>query len=293
MTPEQRAAALAKAAEARAARAEIKARLKNNSMTLAEALASDDPNVGKLKVVSLLESLPGCGQGQGPQGDGGHRHRRQPPRAGPRRAAARRRCSKPAASGSDPPAPGRSPLIIVVSGPGGVGKGTIVDALVGRDPRLWLSRSWTTRAQRPGEPDDGVRVHRPRRVRAAHRRRRVPRVDRVPRQLLRHADARAAEPGADVVLEIEVDGAQQVKALRPDALLIFVLPPSARSRSAACAAAATAPDKVVARLRKAEDEEPIGRALADHVVVNDDLADTVDEMLDDHRPSADADLITA
>ena len=62
LTPEQRAAALAKAAEARAARAEIKARLKTGSMTLAEALASDDTNVGKLKVVSLLESLPGVGK---------------------------------------------------------------------------------------------------------------------------------------------------------------------------------------------------------------------------------------
>ena len=62
LTPEQRTAALAKAAEARAARAEIKARLKNNSMSLSEALASDDNNVGKLKVVSLLESLPGVGK---------------------------------------------------------------------------------------------------------------------------------------------------------------------------------------------------------------------------------------
>jgi DNA uptake protein ComE-like DNA-binding protein len=62
LTPEQRAAALAKAAEARAARAEIKARLKMGSMTLSEALASDDVNVGKLKVVSMLESLPGVGK---------------------------------------------------------------------------------------------------------------------------------------------------------------------------------------------------------------------------------------
>ena len=62
MTPEQRAAALAKAAEARTARAEIKARLKMGSMSLKAALDSDDPNVGKLKVVSLLESLPGVGK---------------------------------------------------------------------------------------------------------------------------------------------------------------------------------------------------------------------------------------
>jgi len=62
LTPEQRAAALQKAAEARTARAEIKARLKMGSMTLKEALDSDDPNVGKLKVVSMLESLPGVGK---------------------------------------------------------------------------------------------------------------------------------------------------------------------------------------------------------------------------------------
>ena len=62
LTPEQRAAALVKAAEARAARAEIKARLKMGSMSLQEALDSDDGNVGKLKVVSMLESLPGVGK---------------------------------------------------------------------------------------------------------------------------------------------------------------------------------------------------------------------------------------
>ncbi len=62
LTPEQRSAALVKAAEARAARAEIKARLKMGSMSLQDALSSDDVNVGKLKVVSLLESLPGVGK---------------------------------------------------------------------------------------------------------------------------------------------------------------------------------------------------------------------------------------
>lgn len=62
LTPEQREAALAKAAEARAARADIKARLKMGSLTLAEALSSDDVNIAKIKVVSLLEALPKLGK---------------------------------------------------------------------------------------------------------------------------------------------------------------------------------------------------------------------------------------
>jgi hypothetical protein len=62
LTPEQRAAALEKAKEARAARAEIKARLKMGSLSLKSALDSDDTNIGKLKVKSLLESLPGVGK---------------------------------------------------------------------------------------------------------------------------------------------------------------------------------------------------------------------------------------
>ncbi len=53
---------MAKAAEARAARAEIKQRLKMGSISLQDALASEDKNMAKLKVVSLLESLPGVGK---------------------------------------------------------------------------------------------------------------------------------------------------------------------------------------------------------------------------------------
>ncbi len=64
LTPEQRAAALAKAAEARTARAELKEKLKMGSISLSEALDQADSNdvVGKLKVQALLESLPGLGK---------------------------------------------------------------------------------------------------------------------------------------------------------------------------------------------------------------------------------------
>jgi guanylate kinase len=84
----------------------------------------------------------------------------------------------------------------------------------------------------------------------------------------------------DIVLEIEVDGAQQVKAVHPEATLIFVLPPSRDEQRRRLIGRGDPDDKVQQRLRKAEEEEPIGRALADVVVVNDDLDQTVGEMME-------------
>ena len=82
------------------------------------------------------------------------------------------------------------------------------------------------------------------------------------------------------ILEIEVDGARQVKSQHPEALLIFVLPPSRDEQERRLRGRGDEEHKVEARLRKAEEEEPIGAALADYVVINDDLEATVDEMLE-------------
>ena len=118
-----------------------------------------------------------------------------------------------------------SSLIIVVSGPGGVGKSTIVEALVQRDERLWLSRSWTTRERRPGEAEDAyVFVTR----------------DQFQKRIedngflewteflgnLYGSPRPAVDSGLDIVLEIELHGAQQVKQSHPEAILVFVRPPS-------------------------------------------------------------------
>lgn len=161
-----------------------------------------------------------------------------------------------------------------------MGKGTIVDALIRRDPALWLSRSWTTRERRPGEREDAYVFTTP----AAFEERitaggflewteflgnyyGTPRPDRLD------------DPTApDIVLEIELDGAQQVKQQYPEAILIFVLPPSRDEQERRLRGRGDPGDKVLARLRKAEMEERIGREEADYLVVNDDLERTIDEM---------------
>ncbi|MGA1377893.1 MAG: guanylate kinase [Ilumatobacteraceae bacterium] len=172
-----------------------------------------------------------------------------------------------------------SGLVFVVSGPGGVGKSTLVGELMKRDATLWLSRSWTTRERRPGENADAYNF-----------------VSRA--EFETQIDAGGflewtnflgnyygtplpdAPPGRDIVLEIEVDGASQIKKQHPGAVLIFVLPPSREEQRERLMVRGDDQRKVDQRLRKAEEEEPIGVALADHVIVNETIDKTIDDMLD-------------
>ncbi len=172
------------------------------------------------------------------------------------------------------------PLVVVVSGPGGVGKGTIVDLLVERDRRLWLSRSWTTRERRDGEAEnayvftDGQSFER--RISEGGF---LEWTEFLGNYYGTPTPDTSSLDGRDLVLEIELDGARQVKEQHPDAILIFVLPPSRDEQERRLRGRGDPNDKVFARLRKAELEEPIGISIADHVVVNDDLSTTVEAMM--------------
>ncbi len=142
--------------------------------------------------------------------------------------------------------------------------------MVASDPLLWLSRSWTTRRRRPGEPDDAYVF-----------------VDRAT------FEARIAEggffewaeflgnlygtptpdppPGCDVLLEIDLQGARQVREKQGDAVLILLTLPSAEVQAARLRARGDDEAHVQRRLAEGAEEEREGRMIADAVVVNDDL----------------------
>lgn len=168
-------------------------------------------------------------------------------------------------------------LIIIVSGPGGAGKGTIVQSLIQRDPSLWLSRSWTTRQQRDGESDDAYVF-----VQRSQFEERIASGGFL--EWTEFLGNLYGSPmpnvgdGRDIVLEIELHGAQQVKKSRPDALLVFVQPPSREEQQRRLQGRGDPEHHVVERLKKADDEEREGGEIADVVVVNDDLERAVGEI---------------
>jgi guanylate kinase len=173
--------------------------------------------------------------------------------------------------------------LFVITGPSGVGKGTLIRQLLDRVPDLELSVSATTRAPRPGERD-GVDYHflsedEFDRLAAAGellehatysgRRYGTPRAEVEPR----------LRDGRSVVLEIEVQGARQVRESMSAAVQVFIAPPSPDALRERLEGRATDDPEEIDRRLKVAEEELRARGEFGHVVVNDNLERATDELV--------------
>lgn len=172
--------------------------------------------------------------------------------------------------------------VFVITGPSGVGKGTLISRLRERIPELELSTSATTRGPRPGEAH-GVDYHF---LEPAEFERRV-----AAGEFLEHAAysgnqygtlrsevERRLAAGHPVVLEIEVQGARQIRDTMPEAVQVFIAPPELSSLRERLEGRGTdSPEAIAARLEVAEGELA-ARDEFHHRVINDDLERAAEEL---------------
>lgn len=173
--------------------------------------------------------------------------------------------------------------LVVLSGPSGVGKGTVISRIRQRYPQLWLSVSVTTRWPRPGEVD-GKEYHFVDEAEFAHMVARGEFLEHAtyaghhygtPRQPVEERLAR----GEHALLEVELHGARQVRASMPEALLIFLAPPSWVELERRLVSRGTEEADVVARRLAIARDELSHESEFDQVVVNDDAQVAADRVV--------------
>ena len=169
--------------------------------------------------------------------------------------------------------------LFIVAAPSGAGKSTLVNALLAREPGIALSISHTTRSPRPGDVD-GVQYHFVDRAAFAAMVARG--------EFLEHADVfgngygtsrGAIEPilasGRDVLLEIDWQGAEQVRRAMPECVSIFILPPSRAELERRLRARATDSEATIGKRLAASREEMSHAHEFDCIIVNDRFEDAV------------------
>ncbi len=173
--------------------------------------------------------------------------------------------------------------LFIVSAPSGAGKTSLVKALVERDPRVVLSVSHTTRPPRPGERD-GVDYHF---VDSATFERMV-----AEGAFLEHAEVfgnrygtaratveRELAADRDVILEIDWQGARQVRAAMPEAVSVFILPPSREALEARLRGRGQDDETVIARRMARAVDEMSHYDEYDYLVVNDVFETALEDLL--------------
>jgi len=175
---------------------------------------------------------------------------------------------------------------VVLAGPSAVGKSTVVRGLREAVPDLFFSVSMTTRDPRPGEVD-GVDYH----YVSTDRFRDAIAADRMLEWAEIHGGLQlsgtprgpvedALEAGRPVLVEVDLAGARNVKRLLPDAVTVFLAPPSWEDLVARLTGRGTETDEVIARRLETAREELDSSGEFDRVVVNDDLDTAVGTIAD-------------
>jgi guanylate kinase len=172
--------------------------------------------------------------------------------------------------------------VFVITGPSGVGKGTLIERLLERVPRLELSVSATTREPRPGE-EDGREYHFltpeefDQRVEAGDFLEHATYSGNRYGTLRQEVERRLSE-GRSVVLEIEIQGARQVRVAMPEAVLIFIAPPDPAALRQRLEGRGTDSEEAIERRLRTAEIELEAQAEFPHVIVNDDVQKAAAEL---------------